>query len=86
MSKLDLVPTDLVTRRLMVDVLTKMFKNSTAIKRAAATSEFPRPDEATAGTQSVQTDMHLDSTTVIVSGQNNKKARVAPVIQRSSKR
>lgn len=73
MSKRALIPTDLVTQRLMVEVLTKMFKNCVATQKAVAPSEFPRPDAATAGTQSVQTDRHSNSTPVSGSGQKNKK-------------
>lgn len=86
MNKWDLIPSDSLTQRILIDILLAMYKHEKAFKNAVATSEFTRPDAATADTQSVQTDMQSDSTTVIVSGQNNEKARAAPVTQRSSKR
>ena len=70
MNKINLVPTDPLTERLLAEVLAAMYKNYLAMNKAAATSEFPRPDVATADTQSAQTDAQLDSTTVTVSGQN----------------
>ena len=70
---MSLVPADSLTQRLLVDVLTAMYKHDIATKRAAATSEFPRPNVATAEAQSVETDTQADSTTVTVSGQNNDK-------------
>lgn len=81
MNKLSLVPGDLLTQHLLIDVLTKMFLNSITTERAAATSEFPRPNVATAGTQSAQTDAQFDSTIVTISGQNNE--RVVAVTQMS---
>ena len=74
MNKIDLVPTDPLTKRLLAEVLAAMYKHDLAKNKAAATSEFPRPDGATASTQSVQTDSHEDSTTVIVSSQNDDMA------------
>ena len=73
MSKINLVPTDPMTERLLVEVIAAMIKNELARKRAAATSEFTRPDVATAEMQSVQTDIQSDSTTVIVSSQNDEE-------------
>ncbi len=57
MSKINLVPTDPLTVRLLVEVLAAMIKNEVVMKKAAATSEFVRPDAATANMQSVQTDI-----------------------------
>jgi hypothetical protein len=71
MPKMNLIPQDPLTQRLLVEVLAEMFKSYMATKRAAATSEFPRPDIATADTQSDQADLQSDSTTVTLSGQND---------------
>ena len=70
MSKINLVPTDSLTERLLVDVIAAMIKTEMAKKKAAATSEFPRPDAATAEVQSVETDTQVDSTTAATTGQN----------------
>ena len=70
MSEINLVPTDSKTRRLLAEVLAAMYKNDLAMNKAAATSEFPRPDAATAGMQSAETDTQSDSTIVTVSSQN----------------
>lgn len=72
MSKFNLIPKDSLTEGLIVDLIFKMFKHDMARKRAAAPSEFPRPDEATAGTQSAQTDTPLNSTTVTEASQNDE--------------
>jgi hypothetical protein len=73
MNQINLVPTDPLTKRLLVEVLAAMYKYDLTINKAAATSEFPRPDAATADMQSAQTDVQSNSTTVPVSGQNELK-------------
>ena len=73
MNKTNLVPTDPLTERLLAEVLAAMYKNYLAMNKAAATSEFLRPDVATADMQSAQTDIQSDSTTAALSGQNEEE-------------
>ena len=46
MNEISLVPTDALTKRLLVDLLTKMFKQVMATK-ITASSEFTKPDVTT---------------------------------------
>jgi hypothetical protein len=73
MNELSLIPTDLVTHRMLVEVLTAMVKHHIATKKVPATSEFLRPNVAMADTLPAQTETQPDSTAVTGSRQSRSK-------------
>ena len=78
MSNPFLVPSDPVTRKVLIELLAKMILHEQKIKYAAATAEFPRPDVTTADIESAKTDIEADATIVTVLSQNDDTKNVLP--------
>lgn len=81
MSGLNLIPTDLVTQQMLVEVLTAMVKHHIATKKVTVASGFLRPTMTMADTLSAQTEMQPDSTTVAVSRQSGSECGVMETIK-----